>query len=40
VTGFIVGQDGMVLRTKDAGLTWTQVLPPPDRRGPGSTKFS
>jgi hypothetical protein len=34
--GFIVGQDGMVLRSKDAGLTWTQVLPPPDRRGPGS----
>jgi len=38
-TGFIVGQDGMVLRTKDAGQTWTQVLPPPERRGPGS-KFS
>ena len=39
LTGFIVGQDGMVLRSKDAGGTWTQVLPPPDRRGPGS-KFS
>ena len=38
-TGFIVGQDGMVLRSKDAGGTWIQVLPPPDRRGPGS-KFS
>jgi photosystem II stability/assembly factor-like uncharacterized protein len=38
-TGFIVGQDGMVLRSKDAGGTWTQVLPPPERRGPGS-KFS
>jgi hypothetical protein len=37
--GFIVGQDGMVLRSKDAGHSWTQVLPPPDRRGPGS-KFS
>jgi len=39
LTGFIVGQDGMVLRSKDAGQTWTQVLPPPERRGPGS-KFS
>jgi photosystem II stability/assembly factor-like uncharacterized protein len=38
-TGFIVGQDGMVLRSRDAGTSWTQVLPPPDRRGPGS-KFS
>jgi photosystem II stability/assembly factor-like uncharacterized protein len=38
-TGFIVGQDGMVLRSQDSGATWTQVLPPPDRRGPGS-KFS
>ncbi len=38
-TGFIVGQDGMVLRSRDAGTSWTQVLPPPDRRGPGS-KFT
>jgi len=31
-SGFIVGQDGMVLRTTDGGARWTQVLPPPDRR--------
>ncbi len=30
--GYIVGQAGMVLRSKDAGQTWTQVLPPEDRR--------
>jgi photosystem II stability/assembly factor-like uncharacterized protein len=34
-TGFIVGQEGMVLRTQDAGDTWTQVLPPEERRGLG-----
>ena len=34
-TGFIVGQDGMVLRTTNGGDSWTQVLPPPDRRGTG-----
>jgi photosystem II stability/assembly factor-like uncharacterized protein len=34
-TGFIVGQEGMVLRTQNAGDSWTQVLPPPDRRGLG-----
>jgi photosystem II stability/assembly factor-like uncharacterized protein len=28
--GFIVGQQGMVLRTKDGGRTWVQVLPPED----------
>jgi photosystem II stability/assembly factor-like uncharacterized protein len=33
--GFIVGQEGMVLRTEDAGESWTQVLPPPERRGLG-----
>lgn len=32
-TGFIVGQQGMVLRTRDAGESWVQVLPPEDRRG-------
>ena len=26
--GFIVGQQGMVLRTKDGGKKWTKVLPP------------
>lgn len=30
--GYIVGQAGMVLRTNDSGQTWTQVLPPEDRR--------
>jgi photosystem II stability/assembly factor-like uncharacterized protein len=30
-TGFIVGQEGMVLRTKDGGSHWSRVLPPPDR---------
>ena len=34
-TGFIVGQEGMVLRTKDSGESWLQVLPPPGRRGVG-----
>jgi photosystem II stability/assembly factor-like uncharacterized protein len=33
--GFIVGQDGMVLRTTDGADSWSQVLPPPERRGPG-----
>jgi len=33
--GFIVGQEGMILRTSDAGKTWTQVLPPKERRGSG-----
>ena len=31
-SGFIVGQEGMVLRSTDGGASWTQVLPPPDRR--------
>lgn len=31
-TGFIVGQSGMVLKSLDAGKTWSQVLPPEDRR--------
>ena len=30
--GLIVGQEGMVLRSKDAGASWTRVLPPEDRR--------
>jgi hypothetical protein len=30
--GFIVGQEGMVLRTQDGGGSWTWVLPPRDRR--------
>jgi photosystem II stability/assembly factor-like uncharacterized protein len=30
--GFIVGQDGMVLRSRDGGAHWIQQLPPPDRR--------
>ncbi len=33
--GFIVGQQGLVLRSEDDGQTWTQVLPPPDRRAGG-----
>ena len=28
--GFIVGQDGMVLRSKDGGRSWALVLPPQD----------
>jgi photosystem II stability/assembly factor-like uncharacterized protein len=28
--GFIVGQQGMVLRSKDGGKTWAKVLPPGD----------
>jgi photosystem II stability/assembly factor-like uncharacterized protein len=28
--GFIVGQQGMVLRSNDGGRMWTQVLPPGD----------
>lgn len=34
-TGYIVGQTGMVLRSEDGGVTWNQVLPPPDRRRGG-----
>ena len=26
--GFIVGQEGMVLRTRDGGDSWAQILPP------------
>jgi photosystem II stability/assembly factor-like uncharacterized protein len=26
--GFIVGQQGLVLRSEDGGKTWAQVLPP------------
>jgi photosystem II stability/assembly factor-like uncharacterized protein len=33
--GFIVGQEGMVLRTSNSGASWTQVLPPEGRRGGG-----
>ena len=33
--GYIVGQTGMVLRSEDGGTTWSQVLPPPDRRRGG-----
>jgi photosystem II stability/assembly factor-like uncharacterized protein len=28
--GFVVGQEGMVLRTTDGGRRWARVLPPPD----------
>ena len=31
--GFIVGQEGMVLRSRDGGDSWTRVLPP--SRGAG-----
>ena len=27
--GWIVGAKGLVMRTSDGGLTWHQVLPPP-----------
>jgi len=30
--GFIVGQDGMVLRSRDGGESWIQLLPPASRR--------
>jgi len=30
--GFIVGQEGMVLRSDDGGKHWSRVLPPPERR--------
>jgi photosystem II stability/assembly factor-like uncharacterized protein len=26
--GFIVGQNGRILRSTDAGIQWRQVLPP------------
>jgi len=29
--GFIVGQSGRVLRSRDAGFSWEQVLPPPSQ---------
>ena len=28
--GYIVGQQGKVLRREDGGKTWSQVLPPPE----------
>jgi photosystem II stability/assembly factor-like uncharacterized protein len=31
--GFIVGQEGMVLRSRDGGDSWTRVLPPRSRAG-------
>ena len=30
LTGLIVGQQGKIMRSKDGGKTWTQVLPPPE----------
>ncbi len=30
LTGLIVGQQGKIMRSKDAGKTWAQVLPPPE----------
>jgi len=29
--GLIVGQEGMVLRSRDRGATWSRVLPPESR---------
>lgn len=34
--GFIVGQEGMVLRTRDGGEAWSKVLPPEGYRSTGS----
>jgi len=34
--GLIVGQEGMVMRSRDGGQSWSQVLPPEswrERRG-------
>jgi photosystem II stability/assembly factor-like uncharacterized protein len=33
--GFIVGQQGTVLRSRDGGKSWTLVLPPGDDLGVG-----
>jgi photosystem II stability/assembly factor-like uncharacterized protein len=30
LTGLIVGQQGKILRSKDGGKSWSQVLPPPE----------
>ena len=30
LTGLIVGQQGKIMRSKDGGKTWSQVLPPPE----------
>ena len=35
LTGLIVGQQGKIMRSKDAGKTWTQVLPPPESDSAG-----
>jgi len=35
LTGLIVGQQGKIMRSKDAGKTWTQVLPPPEADSAG-----
>ena len=31
VWGIIVGQEGLILRSRDRGRTWSQVLPPLSR---------
>ncbi len=35
LTGLIVGQQGKIMRSKDGGKSWTQVLPPPEADSAG-----
>jgi photosystem II stability/assembly factor-like uncharacterized protein len=35
LTGLIVGQQGKIMRSKDGGKTWSQVLPPPEADSAG-----